>query len=29
MNRLARPVTPAQVIWDGPLKAVAPDRVRM
>lgn len=29
MNRLSRPVTPAQVIWDGPLKAVAADRVRM
>ena len=29
MNRLSREVTPAQVIWDGPLKAVAPDRVRI
>lgn len=29
MNRLSRPVTPAQVIWDAPLKAVAADRVRM
>jgi ABC-type nitrate/sulfonate/bicarbonate transport system substrate-binding protein len=29
MNRLSRPVTPAQVIWDVPLKAAAADRVRM
>ena len=29
MNRLGRPVTPQQVIWDGPLKAVAADRVRI
>jgi ABC-type nitrate/sulfonate/bicarbonate transport system substrate-binding protein len=29
MNRLSRPVTPAQVIWDAPLKAAAADRVRM
>lgn len=29
MNRLSRPVTPAQVIWDAPLKAVAADRVRI
>jgi hypothetical protein len=29
MNRLGRDVTPAQVIWDAPLKAVAPDRVRI
>jgi ABC-type nitrate/sulfonate/bicarbonate transport system substrate-binding protein len=29
MNRLSRPVTPAQVIWDAPLKAAAADRVRI
>ncbi|MGG5808961.1 ABC transporter substrate-binding protein [Falsiroseomonas sp. CW058] len=29
MNRLAREVTPAQVIWPGALAAVAPDRVRI
>jgi NitT/TauT family transport system substrate-binding protein len=29
MNRLAREVTPAQVIWPGPLSQVAPDRVRI
>lgn len=29
MNRLSRAVTPAQVIWDAPLKAAAADRVRM
>jgi ABC-type nitrate/sulfonate/bicarbonate transport system substrate-binding protein len=29
MNRLSRPVTPAQVIWDVPLKAAAADRVRI
>jgi NitT/TauT family transport system substrate-binding protein len=29
MNRLAREVTPAEVIWPGPLRAVAPDRVRI
>lgn len=29
MNRLSREVTPAQVIWDAPLKAVAADRVRI
>jgi len=29
MNRLSREVTPQQVIWSGPLQAVAPDRVRM
>jgi ABC-type nitrate/sulfonate/bicarbonate transport system substrate-binding protein len=29
MNRLAREVTPAQVIWPGALQAVAPDRVRI
>jgi ABC-type nitrate/sulfonate/bicarbonate transport system substrate-binding protein len=29
MNRLSRPVTPSQVIWDAPLKAAAADRVRM
>jgi NitT/TauT family transport system substrate-binding protein len=29
MNRLAREVTPAQVIWDAPLRQVAPDRVRI
>ncbi|WP_431285814.1 ABC transporter substrate-binding protein [Humitalea sp. 24SJ18S-53] len=27
MNRLARPVTPAEVIWADPLRAVAPGRV--
>jgi NitT/TauT family transport system substrate-binding protein len=29
MNRLGRDVTPQTVIWDGPLKAVAPDRVQI
>jgi NitT/TauT family transport system substrate-binding protein len=29
MNRLSREVTPANVIWDAPLKAVAADRVRI
>lgn len=29
MHRLSRPVTPAQVIWDAPLKAAAADRVRI
>jgi NitT/TauT family transport system substrate-binding protein len=29
MNRLSREVTPAQVIWTGPLSQVAPDRVRI
>jgi NitT/TauT family transport system substrate-binding protein len=29
MNRLSRPVTPAQVIWPGALSAIASDRVRI
>lgn len=29
MNRLDKPVTPADVIWADPLRWVAPDRVRM
>lgn len=29
MNRLGRDVTPQTVIWDGPLKAVAPERVQI
>lgn len=29
MNRLSRPVTPAEVIWSAPLARVAADRVRM
>jgi ABC-type nitrate/sulfonate/bicarbonate transport system substrate-binding protein len=29
MNRLAREVTPAEVIWTAPLQRVAPDRVRI
>lgn len=29
MNRLSREVTPAQVIWSGPLRQAAPERVRI
>ena len=29
MNRLARPVTPAEIIWADPMRRVAPDRVRL
>ncbi len=29
MNRLSREVTPAQVIWTGPLQQVAPQRVQI
>ena len=29
MGKLGKEVTPAEVIWTAPLKAVAPDRVRI
>ena len=29
LGRLGREVTPAEVIWPAPLRAVAPDRVRI